>query len=91
MAVIETGLLVKPLDDAVTVNVPFLVAVAVTRPPVTVAIPVSLDTHVAVAVMSCPPLQDAFRVTVVCCGVSEPGLDGVITGALVQAIATVIG
>src|SRR5579862_1106293 len=57
------GELVKPLAEAVIVMVPIApwVAVAVTRPAETVAIVVLLDTHVATAVMSCPPLHEAVN------------------------------
>jgi hypothetical protein len=91
-AVIETGVLVKPLDEAVIVNVPlsFEVAIAVTTPADTVAINVLLESQVATEVTSCPPLQLAVKGRVGRLGVRVP-LVGLITGALVQATETVMG
>ena len=92
LAVIETGVLVKPFCAAVMVNVPsaFTVAVAVTTPAETVAIVVLLETQLAVVVMSCPPLQVAVKGMDGWFGVRVP-LVGLMTGALVQATATVMG
>ncbi len=84
--------LVKPFDEAVMVMVPsaLVVAVAVTTPAETVAIVVLLDTHVATAVMSCPPLHEAVKAKLAVLGVRE-ALVGFMIGALVQATATVRG
>jgi len=74
------------------VNVPlsFRVAIAVTTPAETVAIVVLLETHVAVAVISCPPLHDAVKGRDGWLGVRVPVV-GLMIGALVQATATVMG
>ena len=65
-------------------------ATAVTKPAETVAIAVLLDTHVATDVMSCPPLHVAVKAKLGWLGVRLV-LVGVMTGALVQATATVRG
>jgi type III secretory pathway component EscT len=86
------GELVKPLAEAVMVMVPLApwVAVAVTKPAETVAILVLLDTHVATAVMSCPPLHEAVKAKLGVLAVREVLL-GFMIGALVQATETVRG
>lgn len=66
------------------------VAIAVTTPAETVAIAVLLETHVAVAVICCPPLQVAVKGKLGWFGVRVP-LVGLMTGALVQATETVRG
>jgi hypothetical protein len=80
------------LDVAVIVNEPLAPAVSndVTTPAETVAIAVLLETHVATVVTSWPPLHEAVNNIVSCCGERLP-LVGLMTGALVQATATVSG
>ncbi len=91
VAVIETWLLVRPLELAVMKKVPLLPwpPTAVTTPAETVAIAVLLENHVATEVMSCPP-QEAVKDMLGTLAVTVP-LVGLIMGAVVHAIETVIG
>lgn len=88
---IETWLLVRPLEVAVMKKVPLLPAppTAVTTPAETVAIAVLLENHVATEVIACPP-QEAVKDMLGALGVRVP-LVGLMIGAVVQAIETVMG
>ena len=91
VAVIDTWLLVRPLELAVMKKVPLLPwpPTAVTTPAETVAIAVLLENHVATDVIGCPP-HEAVKDMLGTLAVTVP-LVGLIMGAVVQAIETVIG